>query len=102
MSWEMKVTWACGTEHQRGDCIRESRIYADSSFLGMFSRALINTCVVEKYLVPGRNKQIKYLKRLENSAWNSHMVGVLLIPVIWLEKPINHRTLGRKLRKFLC
>ena len=75
MSWGMKVTRVFRTEHQRGDFTRESRISADSSFLGMFSRTHISTCVAENYLVPGRNKQTKYLKRLENSAWNSHMAG---------------------------
>ena len=88
------MTWACRTEHQRGACTRESRIYADSSFLGMFIRALISTCVAEKYLVPGRNKQIKYLKRLENSAWNSHMAGGTADSNYWVGKAHKSQNIG--------
>lgn len=69
------MTRVCRTEHQRGESTRESRISADSSFLGAFDRTLISTCVWENYLVPGRNKQTKHLKRLENHDWCSHRAG---------------------------
>lgn len=98
------MTRICRVENQSGESTRKLKISSNTNFLGAFSRTLISTCVWENYQGPGENKE-----RKKQNFWKIYkiMPGVHLglkmlpIPIIWLEKPINRRTLGIKLGKFL-